>query len=78
VINAIIKENKPFCPMCENRNYKISDYKEIEHESKSYTQFIARCKCGNSFKYCAKILVKEEKYFIFNDEKEIKGDSDNE
>jgi hypothetical protein len=72
MINAIIINKKPHCPICEKRNYRVEDYKEIEHQNNKFTQIIARCSCQAEFKYCAAIKIDSEEYFVFNDEVEIK------
>lgn len=71
MLNALLTENKPHCPVCQQRDYAVKEYKEIEHQGNHYTQIIARCNCDAIFKYCARITIEKEEYFIFDDE-EIK------
>lgn len=68
MLKAKIIDNKCYCPICEKRNYRIKDYKQVEHEKENYTEFIARCECGNEFQYCSKITVEKTEHFVFNED----------
>lgn len=72
MLNALLIDNKPHCPICKERQYVVKEYKEIEHNSDNFTQIIARCSCNTIFKYCEKIMIEKEEYFVFDDEKEVK------
>lgn len=71
MLNALLIGNKPHCPICGKRKYAVKDYKEVEHDLNKYTQITARCVCDTIFKYCEKVTVEKELYFVFDDEKEI-------
>ncbi|OSA89107.1 UNVERIFIED_ORG: hypothetical protein B2H93_16760 [Clostridium botulinum] len=63
--DAIIKDNKPNCPNCNEYKYQISDYKEIVHNGKVFVEFTVRClECGTKFKYCSNISTEER--FVLN------------
>lgn len=58
--NAIIKENKPYCPNCDKYKYQISDYREVIQDDKVLVEFTVRClECGTKFKYCSNISTEE-------------------
>jgi hypothetical protein len=80
MLNALLIDNKPHCPVCGKRQYAVKDYKEVEHDSNKYTQINARCVCDTIFKYCEKVKIDSEEYFIFDDEeiKEVKENKENE
>lgn len=67
MLKAKIIDNKCYCPICEQRDYKIKDYKQVKHDGESYTEFIVRCKCKTEFQFCSKITIEKEEHFVFNE-----------
>ena len=78
-MNAIIKNNKPYCRLCEcELGNMTGEYSLISHEGRNYTKFQRYCdKCRGKYDYYAEItLDKTIRYSFENDIKEIKDGSD--
>ena len=73
MIKALLKENKVYCPRCEQSNYQLtSDYKLVEIEGQKYVEFIARCltdNCTEKFYFQSDIGINN--HFNFDRDKEI-------
>jgi len=70
---AILRENKIYCPSCEQSNYQLtSDYKLVEIEDEKYVEFEARCLedgCDEKFYFQSDIGINN--HFNFDRDKEI-------
>lgn len=75
MIKALLKENKVYCPRCEQSNYQLtSDYKLVSIGDKNYIEFVARClteNCNEKFYYQSKISMNEHTHYSFDKSKEI-------
>jgi hypothetical protein len=75
MFKAILKENKIYCPRCEQCNYQLTnDYKLVEIESQKYVEFVARCltdNCNEKFYFQSKITMNSTTHYDFNKDKEI-------
>ncbi|WP_252225151.1 MULTISPECIES: hypothetical protein [unclassified Clostridium] len=73
---AIIKENIPYCPVCNKKLGQLKDYFLVENRNtkQKYYKFIRRCSCGNdaynyeiiSMKDTKRIYIKNDEYVIKN------------
>ena len=71
---AILKDNKIFCPKCEQSKYQLTDdYKLVNIGGKNYTEFVARClteNCNEKFYFQSIITMDKTTHFVFNRERE--------
>lgn len=68
-MQALIKNNKVFCKVCEKHDYKVIDCKTVIKEGKQHTQVIARCICGTEFYFFTKIKVNsDDLHYVFDEE----------
>lgn len=66
-MNAIIKDNKVYCPFCNEHNYRIGPYKQL----KEGTQMTAICnKCDREFEYMLKIKLDGAERFVIEESEE--------
>lgn len=73
--NIDIETNKPFCPECKDRNYKIVKCNLVNSSKGKVLEYIVECKyCFTRFKYLKTIPIGKEEVFIEDDVKEIKED----
>lgn len=66
-MNAIIKDNKVYCPFCNEHNYRIGPYKQL----KEGTQITAICNnCNREFEYMLNLKIDNAERFINEMEEE--------
>lgn len=69
--NAVIRNNKAYCPNneCGAHNYSITSYCGVESSKGYATQFEARCyECGTQFNYLYKAEVDDDIRFVDQEE----------
>lgn len=75
VFKAILKDNRLYCPKCEESKYQLTDdYKLVEINGEKYTEFVARCihgNCNTKFYFQSKITMYEHTHYNFDKTKEI-------
>lgn len=71
-MKAEIKNNRAYCPICHERNYKVlaDKHRTVETSKGTAIEFTARCKCGQVFTYLAIINIDDE--IIFTEQEEVK------
>lgn len=60
-MNAIIKDNKAYCPFCNEYDYRVTDCKQIERGTQM--QVICR-KCNREFEYIVKLTIENALRFV--------------
>ena len=74
--DAIIKDNKAYCPSCGLHKYKLftSAYRLVNTKSNGKAvEYKCEClQCGTTFKYLRTLRIGLEKSFVDDDVKEIK------
>lgn len=66
-MNAIIKDNKSYCPFCSEHDYRIAEYKQV----KKGTQMSCICrKCNREFEYILNLKT-EERFNVEEDEEGV-------
>ena len=69
-MNAIVKDNKVYCPFCTEHDYRITDCKQI----KQGTQMQVSCrKCNREFEYMIKLKVENTLRFIVEESVNIEN-----
>lgn len=70
IVNATILDNKVYCSICNEHDYRISDYKLVGYKDQKLMLFTMRCKCGALNRFCSSISMKDEIHYII-DRKEL-------
>lgn len=63
-MKAVVKDNKAYCPRCEERDYRVIDVKEA---GEGAVKYFVRCKCEAEFEYCKTVKIGHEKVFTESD-----------
>lgn len=75
-MNAIIKDNIPYCSKCEIPLSKMTgEFGLSEYENKKYYRFERYCdNCRGRYTYYADITIDNTTRYSFNNVKEVKED----
>lgn len=77
-MNAIIKDNIPYCPKCDNEvlGNLTGEYNLVEHEGKHFVKFQRFCNgsCHGKYDYYVDITMSDNKRHSFSNVKEVKED----
>lgn len=78
-MNAIIKDNVPYCPVCEDMvlGRLTGEYSLVEYQGEKYVKFQRFCngKCMKKYNYYCNITMEENKRYIFEGAKEVKDEN---
>ena len=71
-MKAEIKNNRAYCPICHERNYKVlaDKHRTVSTSKGTAIEFTARCKCGQEFTYLA--IIKIDSEMVFTEQEETK------
>lgn len=78
-LNAIIKENKPVCPICKGESnlstVNTSDYELVKLNNNKVVLFRCKCyNCGNILQYCSDIKIEGTNRYSADGYEKIKED----
>lgn len=76
-MNAIIKDNKPYCPKCDMELGRLTgEYSLVEHQGEKYVKFQRFCngKCMKKYTYCVDITMEDNLRYNFENVKEVNED----